>query len=127
MERSVVAAVIFSKLSTKNTATSSGFHVKAENGVGKGPSEITSPLLNKAGYDASNHHRIQLTKRMFDDADIVIFIVNRMEKRMLPSYCKSSKKTIFWDINASIHTAEHHAARLRIIEHLVMELVIETG
>jgi protein-tyrosine-phosphatase len=136
-ERSQIAEAIFNRLSRGSSASSAGVEVDKEGEAGLPPGRVATELMLGWGYDLLKKKRKQLTRRLFDRADIVVVILSSGEiRKLLPRYAALSPKTRFWvdrlapkSIYTSYppHTYSYHINGLRRIYRRVMALVKETG
>ena len=134
-ERSQVAEVLFNHFSKKHTALSAGTNVKKENGIGESPGFVMSEILLGMGHSKIlKKKRKQVTKKMIDAVDMVIVILMSNDvKKLVPSYIKDSKKTVYWQIGfrkfpsklyASFppYTYSYHLNMVKDINHKVTAL-----
>jgi protein-tyrosine-phosphatase len=136
-ERSQIAEALFNRLSRKSRASSAGIEVDNEGSAGLPPGRIATELMLGWGHDMRKRKRKQLTRRLFDAADIVVVVLSRGEiMKLLPEYAALSPKTRFWtdrlmprSIYASYppRTYAYHISVLRSIDRRVRALVRETG
>ena len=136
-ERSQIAEALFNRLSKKSRASSAGIEVDNEGGAGLPPGRIATELMLGWGYDMLKMKRKQLTRKLFDAADIAVVILSSGEiDRLLPKYAASSSKTRFWVLRLaprSVYasylppTYAYHINGLRSIYGRVRTLVRETG
>jgi protein-tyrosine-phosphatase len=136
-ERSQIAEALFNGLSKKNRASSAGIAVENEGRSGWPPGRVATELMMDLGYDIQKGKRRQLTKKLFDEADMVIVILSSSEvRKFLPSYVAESPKTRVWTsmrapmrIYTSFppYTYSYHIRMLGDILHRVERLVEGIG
>ncbi|MDE1868843.1 MAG: hypothetical protein KGH60_02655 [Candidatus Micrarchaeota archaeon] len=93
--RSQAAAGIFNSISTKHTAMSAGLEVALEEREGLPIKQDNIDIMRSMGYDISGGVRKQLTKSMIDEADQVVWM---LEKEKVPRYLSNSGKLVFMEV-----------------------------
>lgn len=95
--RSQMAEGIFNKLANgKAIAFSAGSDPESYEGSRlKDIGPLVVRCMNELGIDVSGKLSKRITKRMVNDADLVVSMVGR---EMLPGYLNDSKKLVIWKI-----------------------------
>ncbi len=130
--RSQTAEAFFKGFTKRHAAKSAGVDVNATGTAGIPPEKgIVEVLDDYYGIDISNWKRKQVTKRMLEDADKIVILMRKSErKKYLPDYFKKFyHKTLFWGIVDMRHTKSVDARRKRTerIRALVKNLVENLG
>lgn len=126
--RSVMAEAFFNHVSKRSSASSAGSIVDKEGQSGMPPGGHTTEVMYAANMDVSTHKRRQLTRNIFDDADIVVALLTKEEQKTLPDYAITSDKTRYWEVKDMRGTDyANHVKGREEIRALVGKLVDETG
>lgn len=125
--RSQVAEAIFNKLTRGNNSSSAGFAVRKERRAGHPAGPTAIKVSKSMGYDLSRKRRKQLTAEMARKAAIIIVLLDRKERRSLPKYIVSSRKTLYWDVKDlhNAHPLSLYSRRVKRIEALVKMLAAD--
>jgi protein-tyrosine-phosphatase len=95
--RSQFAEAFFGKVAPHHSISSAGTNADERNkhfGTDHVPEQVMQ-VMKEIGFDMSAHRRKQLTKKMADEADLIIAI---LDKKFLPDYILNSPKMRHWDI-----------------------------
>lgn len=144
-ERSQVAALLFNSITKKHTASSAGVNVAAEGSEGWGVGRIVTEIMLSMGYhEIEKARRTQLTKKMIDNADMVIMIMGEDE---MATYLPDNLRRTIHDGNMKIRfwgpgfvsnptgayssfpppTYIHHTKMVANLRKMVGELVKDIG
>lgn len=120
-----MAEAFFNKLSKKNIGISAGIssesfsHKKLKDVGGK-----VVKCMNEKGIDISEKFPKQLTKKIVDSSDLVVWI---SPEEKIPGYLKN-KKIVFWDVKDAGGTPYwFHCMTRDKIKKLVAELIEKIG
>ncbi|MCL5412826.1 MAG: hypothetical protein M1569_00260, partial [Candidatus Marsarchaeota archaeon] len=139
-ERSQIAEILLNTYSIRHRASSTGANVDKEGTVGAPAGHIVSELMLSLGHSRIlKVKRKQLTRKMVENADRVIVLLQDSEVRaFLPDYVRCNAKTVTWNVGfRSIprsvynsfppHTYRYHLRMLKDIIRNVNNLVEELG
>ena len=124
--RSQMATAIFNKLSRKHHAFSAGTHVGEKEG--QQIHDYVIEAMGEFGLDLLKNKRKQLNMEMVREADKVIILCEKREKRDFPEYLKNLRKVIYWQVeDGKGRDYEFHIKMRDQIKNLVEKLVKEIG
>ena len=103
--RSQIAEALYNHRTNSNDAFSAGTYVGApDEPEGQVLSHLLSPylfkLMESRGMDIRNNRTKKLTRGMFEQAEIIVSMV---EDPYIPDFLKNNKKVIWWDIKNPKH------------------------
>jgi protein-tyrosine-phosphatase len=129
--RSRMAEAIFNKLSKKNNAISRG--------IGSNPHAHTAPrgvaasvkVLSEWNIKMQNKLGKSLTKKDAEKADIIVVLLDKKQRHILPKYISNSPKTRYYGIVDSDAREkdfmDQHRRNRDIAKRIVSKLVKEIG
>lgn len=107
MMRSQMAEAFYNALTKSNDATSAGATAETKDHISKRAIEA----MNDIGYDVTNLKPKQLTERMAEGADKVVYFPSDY----MPGYVKNSDKSELWDV---IDPHYHHEQGMVLVRQV---------
>ncbi len=123
--RSQIAEALFSKIAPQHEVLSAGTKLSGpEQPLGelRPGTDIVIDAMKEIGMDISNYRRKEVTKKMADDADKIVMVVD--ERDPVPDYLLNNPKVIIWDVlDPKGRTLEFTINTRKQIEGLLNEFV----